>query len=386
MNTLMSILFFFVMFGALFGLPVVATVLLMRRREGRVHQVLREVKSQYRLRGRARSHLAGRIDGRPLRITRDMKRGVVVAVDLLPADVRRRHAQWPRERAHRFSAALQRLLAQSGFEHAELGERIEGRWMFRLGPYPTVDAIEEALQTIGRGVSDEKVLADVAAAAEEADRPSARARLTEVSESHQPPWLRAEAYRGLLAHTSEREQLEAYAQRLSAASEPALRTLAPSAWNRVEEERAMVPLRGLLSDDHPSVVEAAARTLAERTGRGDPETEGVLLDRLKGASGPLLFVIVRALGVVGSSRALSEMARWGGGRSMSVTLRETVARESARIRMALGLKPAEHGGQLSVAQARGELSPAVSDERLTEEADKLDGSERPPEPTPEPTT
>ena len=357
MSTLLSVLVFFVLFGAMFGLPVLTTILFIRHREGRLQQVLREIKRQYRLRGRGNAQLVGRIEGRPLRILRDPRRGVVVSLDLLPRETRRRHAQWSRERAAGFTQTFRRMLAVSGLPQAQLGERVEGRWRFALGPYPSTDQIEEVLGVVRAGIEQEVLLAEVAAAAHEAETLPARSRLAEVSaSSQQPPWLRAEAFRALITQTDDVLELEGFGARLADSQHPSLRRLAALAWERVPGSQANSPLRSLLRDEHPTVVEAAARSLAVRSGRQDQATEAILLQRLQDESGPLLHVIVRALGAVGSSRTVAELARWCERRSLSGSMRETVWRESTRIRAALGMDRTVHRGQLSVSPPGGELS------------------------------
>ena len=354
MSTLLSVLIFFLLFGTMFGLPVALTLLFVRHREHRLQQVLREIKKQYRLRGRGRAQLVGRVDGRPIRITRDVRRGVVVSVDLLEPDVRRRHAQWSRERAESFTHTFQRLRAHA--EVAPVGERISGRWTFSLGSFPTTELIEEVLGTVKQGLSQEVLLAEVAAAASETEQQAARAYLAEVCESSQPPWMRAEAYRALIDQSEDPFELEEFGDRLADSPHPTLRRLSAVAWNRISDDRASEPIRALLGDGHPTVVETAARVLAKRTQRNDEAAEALLLQRLKSESGPLLFVIVRALGHVGSSRALAEMARWSQARTVSMSMREAVWRESSRIRSSLGLRRSIHGGQLSVPPPSGELS------------------------------
>ena len=358
MSTLFSVLIFFVLFGAMFGLPVLTTILFVRHREQRLQQVLREIKKQYRLKGRGRAQLVGRLLDKPLRITRDVRRGVVVSVDLLPKDVRRRHAQWSRGRAASFSRTQRRLLTHSGARHAQEGERVEGRWTFVLGAYPTTDMIEDALESIRRGITEEVSLAELAAAASEASHESARAKLTAVSESDdEPSWLRAEAYRALIGDTAESDALVDYGRRLAESPHPSLRRLSAVAWDKLPDDQARVPMRALLGDEHPTVVETAARLLAARSERDDQDAEMILLRRLKDASGPLLFVIVRALGAVGSSRALAELGRWYDADTMSTSLRDAVWRESTRIRSALGLHRTRDGGNLSLPPGGGELSP-----------------------------
>ncbi|MEL7368447.1 MAG: HEAT repeat domain-containing protein [Myxococcota bacterium] len=362
MSTIFSVLVFFLLFGAMFGLPVMSTVLFWRHRENRLQQVLQEIKRLHRLRGRGRAQLVGRIADKPLRITRDARQGVMVSVDLLPTEVRRRHAQWPKEKAQSFTRTLRRMLGHVGVEHAEQGERVEGRWTFALGAYPTVDAIENALSAIREGLTQEVLLAEVAAAAHDADEETARARLNAVSRSEeQPPWLRAEAYRALIGQTENEEMLTEIGDLLSVSTHPTLRSLAAEAWGRVSNQEASGSIRALLRDENPGVVETAARLVATRSERADADAEKLLLERLNQETGPLLFVIVRALGTVGSSRALAELGRWCDQRTVSMTMRETVWRESARIRSALGLNRAVHGGQLSMPPAGGELSPAHED-------------------------
>ena len=358
MGTLLSVIAFFILFGAMFGLPVLTTVLFVRHREGRLQSVLKEIKAEYRLRGRGRAQLLGRMLGRPLRITRDMRRGVVVSVDLLPPDVRRRHAQWSRERAQGFAGTFRRLLVRSGFHHAEEGERVEGRWNFGLGAYPTTDAIESAIAAIRSGLEDEKRLAEIAAAAQEVDQTEARETLTALAAStEEPAWLREEAYLALIGETADPERLASYGTALSDSPHATLRKLSPVAWEKVPGETASDSIRALLGDAAPGVVEAAARTLAVRTKRDDRAAEELLIERLKKESGPLLFVIVRALGAVGSSRAVAEMGRWCEISQASLQMREAVWRESTKIRSALGLNRTRNGGQLSLPPAGGELSP-----------------------------
>ncbi len=358
MSTLLSVLVFFVLFGALFGLPVAAAILFVRHREGRLQQVLREIKRQYKLRGRGRAQLVGRVSGRPMRITRDVRRGVVVSVDLLPADVRRRHAQWSRERAQAFTSTLRRLLTRSGAIQADYGDRVEGRWNVSLGAYPSTDAIEETLRSMREGLEHEKLLAGVAAAAHEAEEASAHTRLAEIADNEsQPDWLREEAYRALLDGTDDVATIEGYATRLSASPHATLRKLSANAWDRIPGPEGSSPIRTLLGDNEPMVVETAARVLSARTKRNDADAEAVLLGRLKSETGPLLFAIVRALGSVGSARALAELGRWCDATKMTGTMKETVWRESTRIRAALGLTRGRDGGQLSMPPSGGELSP-----------------------------
>ena len=358
MGTLISVVLFFVLYGTLFGLPVLGTMMFVRHRERRLQHVFREIKRQYRLRGRGRALLLGRIEGRQIRIARDLRRGVQVSVDLLPSEVRRRHAQWNRDRALALTATQERLLAYCVNDHARRGARVEGRWTFSLGPYPTIDAIESALETIREGVTEEVRYAEVAAAAQETDQDSARQRLEEISSSdREPVWLRAEAYRALIAGTAAEADLEGFGHRLAESRHAQLRKLSAVAWNRIDDPRAVQPIRALLADNHPTVVEAAAGVLAKRSNRDDREAETLLLSRLKDENGPLLFVIVRALGSLGSSAAVAELSRWSSMQStLSSAMRETIWRESTRIRMSLGLNRGRNGGQLSIPPRGGELS------------------------------